>query len=165
MPYWTTVRDRRYCIKKIFRFAQKRVSNFARGMDKKVLAIYYTQTGQMRDIIDSFTAPLTEAGAIVEKVQVKLVSDYAFPWTGARFYSVMPDCVQEVPAELQPLNLRETKYDLIIFGYQPWFLWPSIPSNSILNNPEIKSILKDTPVVTISEARNMWLNAYARVRQ
>ncbi|MFI5161487.1 MAG: hypothetical protein ACHQHN_09425 [Sphingobacteriales bacterium] len=134
-------------------------------MNKKVLAIYYTQTGQMRDIIDSFTAPLIEAGATVEKVQVKLVSDYAFPWTGAGFYAVMPDCVQEIPAELQPLDLKEKKYDLVILGYQPWFLWPSIPSNSILNTPEVKSILKDTPVVTISEARNMWLNAYERVRQ
>ena len=134
-------------------------------MDKKILAIYYTQSGQMRDIIDSFAAPLVEAGAVVEKVQVKLVSDYPFPWTGARFYSVMPDCVQEVPAELQPFDLKEKRYDLVIFGYQPWFLWPSIPSNSILNNADIKGILKGTPVVTISEARNMWLNAYERVRQ
>ena len=134
-------------------------------MDKKVLAIYYTQSGQMRDIIDSFTAPLIEAGNSVEKVQVKLVSDYPFPWTGQRFYSVMPDCVREVAAELEPINLKEQQYDLVILGYQPWFLWPSIPSNSILNNANIKSILKGTPVVTISEARNMWLNAYERVRQ
>ncbi len=134
-------------------------------MDKKILAIYYTQSGQMRDIIDSFTAPLAEAGATVEKVQVKLVSDYPFPWTGARFYSVMPDCVQEVPAELQPFDLKEKKYDLVILGYQPWFLWPSIPSNSILNNADIKGVLQGTPVVTISEARNMWLNAYERIRQ
>ena len=134
-------------------------------MDKKILAIYYTQSGQMRDIIESFTAPLIEAGATVEKVQVKLVSDYPFPWTGARFYSVMPDCVQEVPAELQQLDLKEKKYDLVILGYQPWFLWPSIPSNSILNTLEAAGILDGTAVITISEARNMWLNAYERVRQ
>jgi len=134
-------------------------------MNKKVLAIYYTQSGQMRDIIDSFTAPLILDGHSVEKVQVKLVSDYPFPWTGQRFYSVMPDCVREVPAALQPLDLKEKPYDLVILGYQPWFLWPSIPSNSILNDSSIKSIIKNTPVITISEARNMWLNAYERVRQ
>ncbi|HTI58841.1 hypothetical protein [Mucilaginibacter sp.] len=134
-------------------------------MNKKVLAIYYTQSGQMRDIIDSFTAPLIEAGNSVEKVQVKLVSDYPFPWTGQRFYSVMPDCVQEIAAEVEPFDLKEKLYDLVILGYQPWFLWPSIPSNSILNNPNIKSIIKGTPVVTVSEARNMWLNAYERIRQ
>src|SRR5581483_9886285 len=110
-------------------------------MGKKVLAIYYTQSGQMRDIIDSFTQPLAEAGNAVEKVQVKLVADYAFPWTDERFYSVMPDCVLEVPGQLEPFSLREKKYDLVILGYQPWFLWPSIPSNSMLNDPGIKAIL------------------------
>jgi hypothetical protein len=134
-------------------------------MNKKVLAIYYTQSGQMRDIMDAFTAPLTAAGAVVEKAQVKLVADYSFPWTGKRFFSVMPDCVLDVPAQLEPITLSETAYDLVILGYQPWFLSPSIPSNSILNHPEIKAILKDTPVITISEARNMWLNAYVRIRQ
>lgn len=133
-------------------------------MQKRVLAIYYTQSGQMRDIIDSFTAPLTEAGAVVEKVQVKLASDFAFPWTGSRFYSVMPDCVLEVPAQLEPVHLKEKQYDLVILGYQPWFLWPSIPANSILSQPDLQAVLKNTPVITISEARNMWLNAYARVR-
>ncbi|MBS1524680.1 MAG: hypothetical protein JST19_03460 [Bacteroidetes bacterium] len=133
-------------------------------MNKKVLAVYYTQSGQMRDIINSFTAPLEAAGASVEKLQVALVSDYPFPWTDSRFYSVMPDCVLEVPAQLQPVTLKEKKYDLVVLGYQPWFLWPSIPANSILNDPDLRTVLKNTPVVTISEARNMWLNAYERVR-
>jgi hypothetical protein len=134
-------------------------------MDKKVLAIYYTQSGQMRDIINSFTAPLTAAGVNVEQVQVKLLSDFAFPWTGKRFFSVMPDCVLDVPAQLEPIELKEKKYDLVILGYQPWFLSPSIPSNSILNNPDFKAVIQNTPVVTISEARNMWLNAYVRIRR
>jgi len=134
-------------------------------MNKKVLAIFYSQTGQLCNIIDSFAAPLVAAGASVEKVQVKLVNDYPFPWTGRSFYAVMPDCVFEVPAQLEPLNLREQHYDLVILGYQPWFLWPSIPSNSILNSAEFKAILKDTPVIMVGEARNMWLNAYDRIRQ
>jgi hypothetical protein len=70
-----------------------------------------------------------------------------------------------IPVELEPLNLKETQYDLIILGYQPWFLSPSIPSNSLLNNPEFKSLLRGTTVITISEARNMWLNAFDRVRK
>src|ERR1700722_20048831 len=133
-------------------------------MNKKILAVYYTQSGQLGEIIDSFTSPLIEAGATVEKVQIKPVVDYAFPWTGKRFFSVMPDCVLGVPAELEPILLKEKSYDLIILGYQPWFLSPSIPSNSLLSNEEFMAILKDTPVVTISAARNMWLNAFARVR-
>jgi hypothetical protein len=134
-------------------------------MDKKVLAIYYTQSGQMGEIIDSFTAPLIDAGATVEKVRVKLVSDYNFPWTGKSFFSVMPSCVLGIPEPIEPLSLKEQKYDLVIMGYQPWFLSPSIPSNSLLNSDEFKAIIKDTPIITISAGRNMWINSYVRVRK
>jgi hypothetical protein len=134
-------------------------------MDKKILAIYYTQSGQMSDIINSFTAPIAKAGATVEKVIVKPVAEYTFPWKGNKFFSVMPDCVLSVPTALQPFELKEKAYDLIILGYQPWFLSPSIPSNSLLNHPDFKAVLKDTPVITISAGRNMWLNAYVRIRK
>lgn len=134
-------------------------------MDKKVLAIYYTQSGQMGQIVDSFTAPLAEAGALVEQVLIKPVAEYTFPWTGNKFFAVMPDCVLSVPTALQPFDLKEKKYDLIILGYQPWFLSPSIPSNSLLNHPDFKAVLKDTPVITISAGRNMWLNAFDRIRK
>ncbi|MDO3625737.1 hypothetical protein [Mucilaginibacter sp. BT774] len=133
-------------------------------MEKKVLAIYYTQSGQMGDIISSFTAPIAGTGATVEKVQVKPVIEYKFPWKGNHFFSVMPDCVLSVATELQPFELKENSYDLVILGYQPWFLSPSIPSNSIINSPEFKSVSKDTPIITISAGRNMWLNAYDRIR-
>ena len=133
-------------------------------MSKKVLAIYYTQSGQMGEIINSFTAPLIEDGVSVETIVIKPVDDFNFPWTGKRFFSVMPACVLSIPAALEPLNFKEEKYDLIILGYQPWFLSPSIPSNSLLQNEQFRALLKDTPVITISEARNMWINAYVRVR-
>ncbi len=76
----------------------------------------------------------------------------------------MPSCVLGIPVQLEQLGLKEKAYDLIILGYQPWFLSPSIPSNSLLQKEEFKALLKDTPVITISAARNMWINAFVRVR-
>jgi hypothetical protein len=134
-------------------------------MNKKVLAVYYTQSGQMGDIIDTFTAPLAAAGASVEKVIIKPIEDFNFPWTGKRFFSVMPSCVLGIPAALEPMEFKEAKYDLIIMGYQPWFLSPSIPSNSLLQTEDFQKLLNGTPVITISAARNMWINAYVRIRK
>src|ERR1022692_641400 len=133
-------------------------------MHKKILAIYYTQSGQMGEIMETFIRPIGEAGAKVEKAMIKPVANYDFPWTGKRFFSVMPSCVLGIPEQLEPLGLKERAYDLIILGYQPWFLSPSIPSNSLLQNEEFRALLKDTPVITISAARNMWLNAFVQVR-
>ncbi len=134
-------------------------------MGKKILAIYYSQSGQLKDIIGNLCRPLEEAGCTVEKLQVRLQNDFPFPWTSKSFFNVMPDCVLGTTAKLAPFVLAETSYDLVILGYQAWFLSPSIPFNSLMHHPEIQAILKDTPVITVTGARNMWVNAFGKVKK
>jgi len=134
-------------------------------MAKKILAIYYSQSGQLKDIIDNLCRPLEGAGYTIERLQVRLQNDYPFPWTSKSFFNVMPDCVLGTTAELAPFSLKETRYDLVILGYQAWFLSPSIPFNSLMHQPEIEAILKDTPVITVTGARNMWVNAFGKVKK
>ncbi len=134
-------------------------------MAKKVLAIYYSQSGQLGEIIDNLTAPLIDAGISVEKVRIRMMREYIFPWTADGFFSVMPDCQLDVPVEVAPYKLKEDKYDLVILGYQAWFLSPSIPFNSLMQTPQLKAVLKNTPVITVTGARNMWLNAFVRVKK
>ncbi len=110
-------------------------------MGKKVLAIYYSQSGQLADIMARLTAPLVDAGASVEYVRIEPIPDYPFPWTTERFYSVMPDCVLGVTGRLAPFQLKETSYDLIVLGYQAWFLYPSIPVNTLLHDPAFRQVL------------------------
>jgi hypothetical protein len=133
-------------------------------MGKKVLAVFYSQSGQLEQIIDQFTQPFTEAGATVEKLRIYPAQAYPFPWTGKSFFSVMPDCVNQVPGHLQPFSFKESHYDLIILGYQAWFLSPSIPSNTLMFDPRFREIAKNTPVITITGARNMWLSAMEKIK-
>ena len=133
-------------------------------MGKKVLAVFYSQSGQLEEIIDHFTRPLQDAGASVEKLRIYPAEAYPFPWTGKSFFAVMPDCVNQVPRPLQPFSFKESAYDLIILGYQAWFLSPSIPSNSLLNDPRFKEIARNTPVITITGARNMWISAMEKIK-
>ena len=104
-------------------------------MSKKVLAVYFTQSGQLGDIIDNFTAPLEASGATVEKLQIQPAKKFPFPWSTPVFFAAMPESVLLVPAELEPFQLKENHYDLIIVGFQPWFLSPSIPISSLLQHP------------------------------
>jgi len=134
-------------------------------VSKRVLAIYYSQSGQLGEIIDNFTQPLIDAGIDVEKVRVRLFNEPNFPWTADTFFSVMPNCQLDVPAQLQPFELKEQKYDLVILGYQAWFLSPSIPFNSLMQTEQMKAVVKDTPVITVTGARNMWLSAFVRVKK
>ena len=133
-------------------------------MGKKVLAVFYTQSGQLEDIIDHFTRPLQDAGASVEKLRIYPAEAYPFPWAGKSFFAVMPDCVNQAPRPLQPFSFKESAYDLIILGYQAWFLSPSIPANSLLNDPRFKEIARNAPVITITGARNMWISAMEKIK-
>ena len=133
-------------------------------MGKKVLAIFYSQSGQLEEIIDQFSQPLQQNGATVEKVRVFPDTPYPFPWTGKSFFSVMPDCVQQVPGKLQPFSFKEASYDLIILGYQAWFLSPSIPSNTFMFDEKFQAIARNIPVITITGARNMWLSAMEKIK-
>ncbi|MEO6729878.1 MAG: hypothetical protein ABIN01_01585 [Ferruginibacter sp.] len=128
-------------------------------MSKNILVIYYSQSGQLGDIIESFISPLLEKGNTVETIRVQPLQPYPFPWTGKSFFAQMPDAILHVPTALQPFKLKENKYDLIVLGYQAWFLSPSIPVNSILQDPEVRAVIKNTPVITITGARNMWISA------
>ncbi|MEP6748075.1 MAG: hypothetical protein ABJB86_10135 [Bacteroidota bacterium] len=133
-------------------------------MSKKILAIYFTQSGQLGQIVDNFTSVFTGAGVSVEKINIQPQPGFGFPWNSKRFFDAMPESVLGIPAELAPFELKEDSYDLIIFAYQPWFLAPSIPANSVLSHPSFKAVVKNTPVVTIIGARNMWLKAQERVK-
>ena len=133
-------------------------------MGKKVLAVFYSQSGQLEQIIDQFILPFTQTGASVEKLRIYPTQPYPFPWTGKSFFSVMPDCVNQVPGQLQQYQFKESHYDLIILGYQAWFLSPSIPSNTLMFDPRFREIAKNTPVITITGARNMWLSAMEKIK-
>ena len=134
-------------------------------MSKKVLFIHYSQSGQLTEIVDAFKAPFMDADCSIENLVVNMDQQFSFPWTNDRFFDAMPESVLGIGLPIDTINLSEDKYDLIVFAYQPWFLSPSIPANSILSNLEIRKRLNGIPVITIIGARNMWLNAQEKVKK
>jgi hypothetical protein len=134
-------------------------------MTKKVLVLYYSQSGQLTEVIYSFVSHFGDPNVSVEIVRVKPKNDFEFPWTSARFFDAMPETVLAKPVALESFQFKEERYDLIVFAYQPWYLSLSIPANSILHEPAVKKILKDTPVVTLIAARNMWLSSQEKLKK
>lgn len=131
-------------------------------MSKRILIPYFTQSGQLKQILENFTQPLAAAGNEIEFLQIKPVHQFPFPWTIPVFFDTVPESVDGIPTELKPWQTRFEKYDLVIFGWQPWNLSPSIPASSLLQDEKFKQLIKDTPVITISGCRNMWINAQER---
>ncbi|WP_439557011.1 hypothetical protein [Dyadobacter sp.] len=128
-----------------------------------ILVVNYSQTGQLNEIIDHFLLPFDQAN--IERVIIKPAKPFVFPWTTDEFFDKMPECVLEEPIELEPFHFSSTRYDLIVLGYQPWFLSPSLPFTSLLKSPAFKAVMNGTPLVTIIGGRNMWLNSQESVKK
>lgn len=131
---------------------------------KKALIIYYSQTGQLKKIVDSITIRLREDFDLVFE-ELKPVPPYPFPWQGREFFQAFPESVQEIPCALAPFHFNpDQDFDLVILAYQVWFLSPSIPVTAFLQTPEAGKVLKDKPVITILGVRNMWIMAQERMK-
>ena len=131
---------------------------------KKILIIYYSQTGQLKEIVDSVTGPLKNDCQLFFE-ELKPVPAYPFPWNGMPFFQVFPESVKELPCQLEYFkNDPDEDYDLVILAYQVWYLSPSIPLTSFLQSETTKKIFKGRPVITIIGVRNMWIMAQERVK-
>lgn len=134
---------------------------------KEVLIIYYTQTGQLLDILKNVESTLSGPNVNIDYHEIKPEPEYDFPWKNEEFYDIFPESFLEVP---QKINSPETqilnkKYDLIILGYQVWYLTPSRPISSFLQSNDAKILFENTPVVTLVACRNMWLQAQEKVKR
>ena len=133
---------------------------------KKVLIIYYSQSGQLTQIVKNFAKPFEESeNYTVTYANIEPVKEFGFPWKGYNFFDAFPESVERIPCEIRPLDLPQEDFDLIVFAYTVWYMSPSIPSNSFLCTDQAKRIFKGKPVITILGIRNMWVVAQEYVKE
>lgn len=154
-------------------------------MKKRVLVVHYSQSGQLTRVLDAMLAPLRESSKAslsasqssqaatppqppVEVVELVLEPTEPFPfsWPFFQFLEAFPESVQLMPRPLKPLpDLGVQRFDLIILGYQVWYLSPAQPMTAFLQSPQAKAWLHDVPVVTVVACRNMWLMAQEKMKR
>ncbi len=133
---------------------------------KRVLIIYYTQSGQLKQIADSLAEPLIrDENIAVDYYRIKPVEDYPFPWTSDGFFDCMPESVEKVPVEINLDDFpAKNDYDLVILAYQAWYLSPAIPVSSFLKSDVARNFLAGRKVITLLGVRNMWVMAQEYVK-
>lgn len=135
---------------------------------KNVLVIYYSQSGQLKEIAEQIAKPLVQDNNTqVDFLNIEMENEFPFPWTNETFFGAFPDTFLQNPHTIKPISdeLLSKKYDLILFAYQPWYLSPSIPANSFLKSEYARQLFANTPVVTIIGSRNMWAMAQEKVKK
>jgi hypothetical protein len=134
---------------------------------KKILVVYYTQSGQMLDISQHFCESFAaDPDYIVNYEELKPLKPFPFPWTAFSFFNGFPEVFSQKPILLLPFSDKlNEKYDLVILAYQPWFLTPSPVFSSFLQTATARTLLKGTKVTTLIGCRNMWLGAQEKVKK
>lgn len=135
---------------------------------KNILVLYYSQSGQLKNLAENFTSPLDKEDDIdLTITEIKTTENYPFPWKSfSTFINVFPECVyNDVPDIAIDDEVLKKDYDLIIFAYQVWYLSPSLPATGFLKSEYAKKLLKDKPVITLIGCRNMWLQAQEETKK
>jgi hypothetical protein len=135
--------------------------NSSQALMARILVIYYTQTGQLRRVVESLVAPL-KSRPEVEIVWQPVVPrpGYPFPWKFLSFLDAFPESVYlDAPAIVSGNFDADGEYELVILAYQVWFLAPSLPITGFLKSPQAR-VLKGKRVITVIACRNMWVTAH-----
>ncbi|WP_321778456.1 dialkylrecorsinol condensing enzyme [Sulfurimonas sp.] len=132
---------------------------------KKILVIYYSQSGQLKRVIDSFTSKLANENICVDYKKIVPKKAYPYPWSFYEFFDEFPESVYLDGCEVNELDNLDSEYDLIILGYTIWFLSPSLPITGFLKTQQAKELFKDKPVITLVACRDMWVMAQEKMKQ
>lgn len=134
---------------------------------KRVLVVYFSQTGQLKRVAETACAPLAADRVIqLDWCELQPQQPYPFPWPFFPFFDQFPEAAHLLPPAIKPLNLAaNARYDLIILAYTVWYLSPAPPVTAFLKSDAGRALLNDTPVITLIACRNMWLMAQEKVKQ
>jgi len=132
---------------------------------KRILALYYSQSGQTQRIAEAFLRPFQRGDGIeLFCVALRPIKAFPFPWSVWKFFDAMPESVLMVgcPLDWDAPQVWQ-RYDLIIIFYQVWFLSPSPPVVSLVRSKG--QLFQGTPVVTVVNARDKWVCAQRKMAE
>ena len=128
---------------------------------KKVLAVGWSQTGQLDTVLDAVLGPLEQSPEVaVTRVRLRPRVPFPFPWSFWRFFDTFPETVHEDPVPIDESGLPDDDdFDLVILAWQVWFLSPAMPIMAFLQSERGRRLLRGKRVMTLIGCRNMWLMA------
>ncbi len=132
---------------------------------KKVLVLYYSQSGQLRSVVESFVSKLGDDKIKVDIKEIEPMIVYPYPWPFYEFFDEFPGAAHMKGCEVKEIEGLEDDYDLIILGYTIWFLAPSSPVVGFMKSSQAKKLFKGKSVVTLIACRDMWVMAQEKVKK
>ena len=129
---------------------------------KRVLVLWWSQSGQLEDCMRAFTAPLQDAGVEIVYARVEPAVPYPFPWNVSAFFGQFPETFREEGVDIA-FEIPSGDFDTVITASQVWFLKPSPPFTRLLSqHPEL---FAGRRVINLVVCRNMWIRGWGRLAE
>lgn len=132
---------------------------------KKIVVFYYSQTGQILDILKSICSTITGASVVYKPIVPE--KEFPFPWNYDEFFDIFPETRLGIPSfGIKPIDLSDVEdADLVIVGGQSWFLSPSLPIQSFFASSAVAEYMKGRKLIFVNGCRNMWVNTFFKIRE
>lgn len=132
---------------------------------KKIVVFYYSQTGQILDILKSICSTITGASVVYKPIVPE--KEFPFPWNYDEFFDIFPETRLGIPPfGIKPIDLSDVEdADLVIVGGQSWFLSPSLPIQSFFASSAVAEYMKGRKLIFVNGCRNMWVNTFFKIRE
>lgn len=125
---------------------------------QRIIAYCYSQTGTLISLLDQSIQCLKDEYDIVF-IPIKPNREYPFPWKWSSFFDVFTDSVLGAKIDLCYEKIYLKMDDIIILGFQPWFLHLSIPFNCFSETDYFRHAVRNRKVILFSCGRNTCNNA------
>lgn len=120
---------------------------------KKVLVLFYSQTGQLKEILTKLFSEL-DSDITIDYVEIK-APQFSFPLNWQSMFNLFPESVLQVPCDIT-YELPNNQYDVVVLGFQTWFLHLSLPMLTFSHTEDFANLIKNKHVYLIMDCRNSW---------
>ena len=134
---------------------------------KKIVVFYYTQSGQVLNIMHNICQPIVEAGDEVIYKEIVPEKKFPFYWNCSNFFEIFPETRLGIPPYgIKEMDLSDVQdVDLVIVAGQSWYLSPSLPIQSFFISEQVKEYLKGRNIIFVNGCRNMWYMTIRKIRK
>ncbi|MDO4721765.1 hypothetical protein [Porphyromonas circumdentaria] len=120
---------------------------------RRIRVIYYSQSGTLRKVLGSFLEPLSKSYDVIW-YPIYSKKPFPFPWTWKRFFDVLCPAIASDEIGCSCENIEVVDDDIVLLGFQPWFLSLSLPMQSFINSPLFANLVSKRDVILFTCYRN-----------
>jgi hypothetical protein len=133
---------------------------------KRILLIFYSQSGEAERIATIFEREMAGSGHSVTVCRLRPAVGYPYPWGSVgTFFDVMPETqLGRPPAIRRPHFDPDAAWDLVVLVTPVWFLAPALPVQGFFRSPAA-AVLRGRAVLTVTVSRAMWQQGSERLKR